>query len=200
MAKMLDDLETFFKAHQYTMAALGVAATFSAVVVSLVVALISLRSNRTRIRASVSVSRILHSTLEGQPTPTYATVHVHNLGILPVNIPFGFFQWKLPFVRERWTVNPWDYSQGDDWVAQKRYPVAINARDSETFFLASMETFRREMRGIFNGASFFRRWHFRFLKARVVADNGRIFDATVARSIRKELSTLLNEGTQTRSG
>jgi hypothetical protein len=101
MAKMLDDLETFFKAHQYTTAALGVAATFSAVVVSLVVALISLRSNRTRIRANVSVSCILHSTLEGKSKPTYVTVNVQNLGILPVNIPFAFFQWKLPFVRKR---------------------------------------------------------------------------------------------------
>ncbi len=142
---MFDEFEKFFEAHQYTTRALGVIANFSAVVVALAVALISQRANRTRISARVYISKMLHSTLEGKPKPTYVTVSITNKGLMPALIPFAFFGWRLPFSRDGWTVNPWDYSATDPWVPQKKYPLEIKSRGSEIFFIAEKSVFQSSM-------------------------------------------------------
>ncbi len=196
---MFDQLEEFLKAHQYTVTALGVLGTFCAVVVSLTVALISQRSNRTRITAHASKSVILHSTLEGMNKPTYVTVHIKNVGLLPALIPFSFFHWKAPFRGGAWLVNPWDYSQGDEWVPQKRYPVELKARGSETFFLAEINVFQSELRKMFTGARFSDWCRFHFLKARVVTDDGKIFDVELDRAVRKEIRVALRMASKTES-
>jgi hypothetical protein len=187
---VFDQLETFSREHQYTISALGVVGTFCAVIVSLTVALIAQRSNRTQIMAYVSKSVIHHSTLEGKVKPTYVTVHIKNKGLLPVAIPFSFFHWRVPFRRDGWIVNPWDYSQGDDWIPQRRYPFEIKARAAETFFLADIETFRSETQKLFAGNTFVERCGLHFLRARVITDDGLIFDAKLDRSIQKEISAI----------
>ncbi len=165
---MFDNLEEFLKAHQYTTTALGAIGTFSAVVVSLTVALLSQRANRTRVNASAMIGVIMHPTLKGEDKPTYLTAIVRNAGILPVTIPLSFFFWKMPFRRGVWLASPLDYWQTDKWVPQKRYPVEIKARASETFYLSEISTFRSMFCDIFKGANFFDRCRFRFLTARVV--------------------------------
>ncbi len=190
---MFNELEEFLKAHQYTTTALGVVGTFSAVLVALVLALVSQRANRTRVKASASIRVIMHSTLEGKATPTYVTVYVRNAGVMPVMIPFWFFHWRAPFSRRgRWNVNPWDYSQGDEWVPQKRYPFEIKPRCSEIFFLGEISVFRSEMRRVFAEANYFKRLCFHFLRARVETDDGKMFNVRLDRSLRKELQTLRN--------
>jgi hypothetical protein len=187
---MFNELEEFFKAHEHTVAALEAVSTFAVVVVSLVLALAAQRANRTRIKARAAISVLLHSTLEGMPKPTYVTITIRNAGIMPVAIPFSFFHWKVPVSYSGWTVNPWDYSQGDDWVPQKRYPVEIKPRCSENFFLGEISVFRDQMRRIFLGANFFERWRFRFLRARVITDDGKIFNVKLDPSLREELRSL----------
>ena len=71
---MLAWLERFSDTHQHTIAALEATSTFAAVVASLALALLAHRSSRTRIRAWVKVSFIVHQTLEGKPKPEYLTV------------------------------------------------------------------------------------------------------------------------------
>jgi hypothetical protein len=187
---MFNDLEEFFGAHRHTIAALEAISTFAVVVVSLGLALLAQRANRTRLKASASLSVIMHSTLEGKEKPTYVTAYVRNVGIMPVMIPLAFFHWRVPFGRGGWTVTPWDYSQGDEWVPQKRYPIEIKPRNSETFFLAEISVFRSTMREVFKGANLFERYRFRFLRARVVTDDNKIFDVKLCRTLRKELREL----------
>src|SRR5271165_3288159 len=169
---MFNALEEFLKAHQYTTTALGVVATFCAVLVSLGLALASQRANRTRAMAFASIRVIRHSSLEGKPKPTYVTVYIRDVGIMPVMIPFSFFNWRLPFSRNGWVVNPWDYSQGDDWVPQKQYPFEIRPRGSEIFFLGEINVFRDQMCRISAGLNFIDRLRFHFLQARLVTDDG----------------------------
>jgi hypothetical protein len=184
---MFNDLEEFFKAHQYTTVALGVIGTFSAVVVSLTVALLSQRANRTRIKALASISIIMHSTLEGKEPPTYITISIRNVGVLPAVIPYSFFRWRVPFSRGAWIINPWDGSTHDEWVPQKRYPVEINPRHSQTFFLADVNAFRDELKKMLGKASFFERCCFRFLKAEVLTDDGKVFRVKLDWGLRTEL-------------
>jgi hypothetical protein len=184
---MLRWLEQLSEANQHTIAALGAISTLAAVVVSLVLALIAQRSNRTRINARATVSVMLHSTLEGRPKPKYVTVTITNVGLMPVMIPFSFFHWKMPFKGGSWMINPWDYSQHDPWVPQRTYPAEIRPRGSATFFLSEIDRFRSTMAEMLQEVRHLR-WRVRFIKAIVLTDDGKIFKVKLDRTIRRELA------------
>jgi hypothetical protein len=181
--------EEFFKAHQFTIAALGVIGTFLAVVVALFNSVAALGVSRTRISARVSINAIHHTSLEGRERPRYLTVRISNLGTMPVQIPLSFFHWKLPFQGGVFTVVPQDYS-GDQWVAQKKYPVEIKARGTEIFFLSSMGRFHETARQHLIGKSNRSRLRSRFLSAFVTTDDGRTFNVKVEPPLRRELAQL----------
>jgi len=158
------------------------------VVVSLGLALLSMRANRTRIRALANRSLIYHATLEGKPYPRYITVNITNLGILPVSIGLSFFAWKLPFTKGGMWVNPWDVTQHDEWVPQKKYPAKIEPRASESFFLHDMTTFHEAMAELVPAkANLLRRLRARFLRAYVITDDGRRFLVRFGEGLRQEL-------------
>jgi hypothetical protein len=186
------NLEDFFKDHQYTIAALGVLGTFSAVVVALFGSVAALRASRTKLAARASINVIHHSSLQGKERPKYLAVFIRNLGTMPVHIPLGFFHWKLPFKRGHYEVLPMDYSAQDEWVAQRKYPVEIKARGSEIFFLSKIAMFQDQALYDFMGMSAWSRFRFRFLSAYVIVDEGRTFKVKLDRSLRKELARLRN--------
>src|SRR3981081_3946181 len=163
-------MEEFLKAHQYTIAAFGVLATFSAVVVSLVAPFIATRASRTRIRASASINVIHHSSLTGKVRPKYLVVSIRNMGVLPVHIPAGFFHWKLLFGRQLYEVIPLDLAAGDPWAPQRKYSVEIEPRSSYLFFLSDICGFREYSKKDFVGASVWSRLRSHFLSALVLTD------------------------------
>lgn len=184
------NIEKFFQAHQYTTVAFGVVANFSAVAVALTVAIMSQRANRTRISALLYVSKMNHALLEGKPKRTYVTVLIRNKGPLPVQIPFAFFGWRLPFSRAGWTVNPWDYSAADEWVPQKKYPFEVKIRGSEIFFISEKSVFQKSMIEIFKSLSWSQRLRARWLRAVAITDDRKIFRVKLDQTIRKELRAL----------
>jgi len=192
---MFQKLETFFKAHEHTMAALEAVSTFAAVVVALVLSLVSQRENRTRIKAVVSATIIMHESVEAADYPSYVSVEITNKGILPVMIPLSFFHWRVPFKRGVWLVMPMDYSQGDPWVPQRLYPAEIAPRSAKIFYLSGLETFRNECRDKFIGSSFLDRFRFRFLRARVRTDDGKLFNVKIDNSFRNEISEVSRSAT-----
>jgi hypothetical protein len=186
-------LEDFFKAHQYTVAALGVLATFSAVVVALFSSVAAIRASRTKLTARASMNVIHHSSLQGKERPRYLVVSVRNLGAMPVHIPMGFFHWKLPFQRGLYEVLPLDYSAVDEWVAQRKYPMEIKARGSDTFFLSPIATFQEYAVADLIGTSAWSRVRSHFLSAFVFTDEGRTFKVKFDSSLRKELARLRDQ-------
>jgi hypothetical protein len=187
---MWADVEQFFEAHQHTVAAVGAVGTVGAVIVSLWLAALARRAHRTRIRVSLAISVIQHSSIQGEK-PRYLTVTIRNLGTLPASIPFTYFRWKLPFSRADWFVTPWDYTAHDTWVAQRKYPSEVAPRKSETFFVTDVDQMRRVLHGIARDA--WPRWRFRFLRARVLTDDGIYFRAKIDRSVRKELEAIYSK-------
>jgi hypothetical protein len=187
------DLEEFSKAHEHTIVTLEAVSTFAAVVISLCFAIVAQRTNRTRVHATVSVNVIDHSTLSGKTKPRYIFVNVRNAGIMPVHIPLSFFHWTLPLQQETLMVLPHDYSQADPWVPQKQYPVEIKPRSSEGFFLTEIEMFRDQMRKNLSEANFLDRCRWRFLRARLITDDDKMFRVTLASSMRNELRRLRSE-------
>jgi hypothetical protein len=190
---MFSSLEEFVKNHEHTVAAIEAISTFAAVVVSLWLALASQRANKTRLKASVSTIIITHSTLKGKNKPTYVVANITNTGIMPLSIPFAFYHWHAPFKRGTWFIAPHDYSASDEWVPQKKYPVEIKPRSSETFFLSGKSMFCDQFRKIFVTADFFDRCRFYFFKAMVITDDGKTFKVNMDYRLRKELRELLRE-------
>jgi hypothetical protein len=184
------NVEDFFKAYQFTIAALGVLGTFLAVVVALFSSVAALRISRTRISARVLINVVHHKALEGRERPRYVVVYISNLGTMPVHIPLGFFRWKLPFKGGIFAVVPHDYSAADEWVAQKKYPVEIRARGTEIFFLSSIDAFHDTAQQHFIGKSLWGRLRSRFLTAFVMTNDGKTFAAKIESSLRKELAQL----------
>jgi hypothetical protein len=188
---MWTEVEKLFEVHQHTVAAAGAFGTVGAVIVSLLLAFLARRAHRTRIRVSLSISTIQHSSLKGKEKPRYLTVSIINLGSLPASIPFTYFRWKLPFARLDWFITPWDYTPHDTWVPQRKYPFDVAPRKSETFFVSDVDQMRRVLHGIAKDA--WPRWRFRFLRARVLTDDGIFFRAKIDRSVRKELRAIYSK-------
>jgi hypothetical protein len=189
-------LEDFLKAHQFTIAALGVLGTFSAVVVALATTFVATRASRTRIRARASINTVHHSTLAGEEMPQYLAVSIQNLGVMPVLIPLSFFNWKLPFARRFLMIIPLDYSQTDEWIAQKRYPFEIKPRSSEIFFLSDIAMFREYAQKDIVGGTIWSRLRSLFLRARVFTDDSKRFKVVFDKSLQKELARLRNKTTK----
>lgn len=193
----VDGWEVFFSHYPHIISAIEAFGTVSAVIVSLALALGSQRKSRTRIKAYAQTSTMRHRGL-GDLRPRYVTVDIQNTGLHPVSIPFSFFywrvplQWEEPFSRRGWLVTPWDYSQEDPLVPQKHYPVEISPRSSESFFLADIETFRQNFIETFATANRVQRFRFRFLQARVMTADNKVFSVKIGASIRREIRSLLD--------
>ena len=183
-------VEDFFRAHQYTVAALGVFGTFAAVVVALFNSVAALRASRTKLSARASINVIYHSSLQGQQKPKYLVVSIRNLGIMPVHVPMGFFRWKLPLKRGLHEVLPLDYSAQDEWAPQRKYKVEIKARGSDTFFLSDISMFQEYVLKYFVGTTVWSRFRSRFISAFVFTEEGKIFKVTLDSSLRKEMARL----------
>jgi hypothetical protein len=186
--------ESFFK-QMARLNRLGMLGTFAAVVVALFNSMAALRASRTKIRAHASINVIHHSSLQGREQPRYLVVFIRNLGIMPVHIPMGFFQWKLPLKRGRHEVLPLDYSAVDEWAPQRKYPVEIKPRGSDTFFLSNISMFRDYALKDFIGTTVLSRFRSRFISAYVFTDEGKVFKVKLGSSLRKELARLREHGT-----
>ncbi len=184
---MLNAVEEFCRDHQHTIAALGALGTLIAVVVSLVLAWRAGRATRTRLKANVDTSFIAHSTIDPKNPPRYLTVSITNIGIGSLRVPFSFFRWKVPLSRSFWTVNPLDgYGQDrDSLIPQKHYPVEIQPRASETFYVSDLQTFIQTIERTRNETRGLPRFCLRFIKAIIRTDDGLVFKVRISKGVRK---------------
>lgn len=180
----MNAVEAFFSQYENTASALGAISTFAAVVVSLWLAS---RTEKTRIRASVSGTFLVHNSIDSKNRPSFLSANVTNEGILPLRIPFSFFCWQVPFCRERWMISPLDSFKGaNPFIAQKTYPIKIDPKHSESFFLSDKATFHSEMEKSFALLRFpvIRAY---LIKAEVHADDGTKCRVNIAKGIKKEI-------------
>ncbi|MDE2165382.1 MAG: hypothetical protein KGJ66_03470 [Alphaproteobacteria bacterium] len=188
-------VEQFFRAHQYTVSAVGAFATVAVVIVSLLLAFVQRRANRTSLKAFVSRTVIIHDTIDPKNRPSYISVNVTNTGILPLRIPFSFFHWRAPFRRGTYMVNPLDWYGTDTWIQKKQYPVEILPRTAQTFFVSTAKTFLEELSKIMHGKDAIRPWQFRRLRVVIVTDDGAQFHTHVGKEVRQELERLAAQHT-----
>jgi hypothetical protein len=193
MAAWPDRLDHFLGHYPHLIAGLEAISTFAVVIVSVSLALVSQRASRTRLNASGSISFIIHDLVEDKDNPpTYFTINITNTGVMPLKIPFAFFHWRIPLRRRgAWLVNPLDYYGVDSWAPQKKYPVEINPRASDTFFVSDITTFRQMIVEHFvSRTGFLERYQFRFSRPRVVTDDGATFKVKLQPEVWREISKL----------
>jgi hypothetical protein len=135
MAAWPERLDHFLGHYPHVIAGLEAISTFGAVAVSLSLAFAARRANNTRLRARVQRSVIVHSSL-GAQQPTYVTVSITNTGILPARIPLSFFAFRVPLKKTTWMMIVLDSFATDPLIPQKKYPVEISPRASQSFLLA----------------------------------------------------------------
>lgn len=174
-------IEAYCKAHQYTISALGAVSTFAAVVVSLWLAYRATVANRTRLMASFEVAALLHASLPERPT--FVTVSIVNVGNLPLEVSVGFLRWKLRFFPDDRLILPIDLSGIRGVLPPKHYPVKIEPRSSETFYLSEASEFVKQMHGIKKEFRFLNRPLFYFRKAVVTTRDGAKFRVKGDRTI-----------------
>ena len=85
---------------------------------------------------------------------------------------------------------PLDYSDTDDWVAQRKYPVEIKARGSDTLFLSPIAAFQAQAVPLLIGTSVWSRLRSQFISAYVFTDEGKVFKVKFDSSLRKEMARL----------
>jgi hypothetical protein len=180
-------VEHFATEHQHTISALEAFSTFSAVVVSLALAIMSVRASRTKLKASLAVNVIIHDSINPDERPEVLAVSITNVGTIALHVPFAFFSWKVPLRRGYMTVNPMDFYAGDTWIPQKKYPVEVAPKITVFFYLSDHETFRDVMFTEFQRLGFLHRQAARLVHAIVLTADGRKFKVKVSKQLRREL-------------
>jgi hypothetical protein len=178
---VIDGIEAFCSAHDHTIRAIGVIGTLSAVIISLVLAYRAAIREKTRLVATLYISTIFHPTIS--PKPRYVVVTITNTGNLPLQIPIGFFRWKVPLRRQQWVILPIDSAGIAGVVPQKTYPVEIKPRSRETFYMSEASAFVEQMGGIRKELNLIGRLLFFLKKAVVGSADGLTFRAKGGRWI-----------------
>ena len=178
-------IEEFFKAHQYTIAAIAAAGTLAAVVTSLALAFLARRADRTRLKARADIVRIFDAPLDGKSGPTkFLKVRITNIGKFPLQIPSVFFYWKVPFKRAPMVIMPLDMT-GSALIDKKSYPIEVAPRMRENFFISDLANFKQTVKSMRGADTFADRLRLRFIRAVVETDDGRTFRVKLHRGIRQ---------------
>ncbi len=141
----LTGLDEWLGRYSHIVATLEAFSTLAAVIVSLILALLASRGNRTKLRAWVYVGTILHETIDPKDAPQYLVASITNTGLIPLSIPFTYFNIRIPLKRGSAFVTPHDYSQEDQHVPQRRYPFTVEPRTNEAFFVAAWPSMQKNI-------------------------------------------------------
>lgn len=193
MSASLEHVNALLGHYSHLVSAIESISTLLAVIVSLTFAVAAKRANNTRLKAWVEIERVHHSTIDPTNRPVYLTAMVRNIGIMPLRLPFAFFSWKLPVLKNAiWTANPLDAYSGDRWIPQKTYPVEILPRTTQRLFISDMATFSREFPflDIVQRYGFLGRILCPSIKAIIYTDDGSRCKAKIGNSVRREMRRL----------
>jgi hypothetical protein len=186
MLLWLKSIENFLSEYPHIVSAFGALSTFAAVVVSLMIALWAQRTNRTKLTARIYVADIVLQGVEPENSPQYITVSITNTGTMPLRIPFSFLYWKMPF---QWRivhlVVPLDSFGGDRHIRQRSYPVSIEPRSNERFYVGTPELVRESM--VEKWQKYRWRLYFlrRFIRFMVETEDGYRYKATMSVELRR---------------
>lgn len=185
MLELLADAESAFAPYPNLIAAIAAFSTFAAVVVSLVIAYMSLRESIPRVKAYADISIIMHATIPRGQEPEYVTIDIVNIGNVPVFFSFSFFQISLPWVRKHMMVNPLDAFQTNPLIPQIQYPYEIRPRLSHPFWIGELDEFRKNMARALAKKSWLYKLCFRLARVIVISTDGRKFPVKVSARLQR---------------
>ena len=180
----MNSIEAFFSEYEKTSSALAAISTFAAVVVSLWLAR---HSTKTQLKANVYRSMVVHDSIAPNDRPRFVCVNITNTGSTPLRIPYSYFQWKVPFHKNYWVINPFDHSPNNPYVPKREYPIKIEQKYSESFFLSDKPSFHSEMKEGFKDIKYLAKLRGRYIKALVFTDDGSAFKAKISKEVIKDI-------------
>jgi hypothetical protein len=161
-------IEEFFKAHQYTIAAIAAAGTFAAVLTSLGLAWSARRADRTKLKA---VATLLYDISDQEGAPHNLRVTITNHGKFPLCVR-SFF-WKLPFG-----------GKIVDEIAEGLYfPIEIAPRVSNTVALYTRDTLKYLTKRMRGAATLIDRLRVRFVRAYVETEDDQRFGVRLSSKV-----------------
>jgi hypothetical protein len=191
-------MEDFFKDYQYTFSAMAAIGTMLAVTLSL---WLSSNQHRSKIVADVdkrvidrkngvmiSVARYTDITKDDVE---YVTVHISNVGLMSVSIPYQLCYIKKPFSKKFLVVDTMDSKHNNQsLVPQKNYPVKIEPNHSKIFFLSDLESLKKGL----DQFGFFSRF---FIGFYVSTGDGREFKAKMSGALRRDIRIRIKKAKKT---
>jgi len=191
-------MEDFFKDYQYTFSAMAAIGTMLAVTLSL---WLSSNQHRSKIVADVdkrvidrkngvmiSVARYTDITKDDVE---YVTVHISNVGLMSVSIPYQLCYIKKPFSKKFLVVDTMDSKHNNQsLVPQKNYPVKIEPNHSKIFFLSDLESLKKGL----DQFGFFSRF---FIGFYVSTGDGREFKAKMSAALRRDIRIRIKKAKKT---
>ena len=190
-------MEDFFKDYQYTFSAMAAIGTMLAVIISL---WLSSNQHRSKIVAGVGkrvidlkngvmISDALYTDVKN--TVEYVTVHISNVGLMSVSIPYQLCYIKKPFSKKLLVVGTMDSKHNNQsLVPQKNYPVKIEPNHSEIFFVSDLESLKKGL----DQFGFFSRF---FIGFYVSTGDGREFKAKMSGALRRDIRIRIKKAKKT---
>ena len=185
-------MEDFFKDYQYTFSAMAAIGTMLAVIISL-----WLSSNQHRSKIVAGVGKRVMDQKNGVMisdalyTVEYVTVHISNVGLMSVSIPYQLFYVKIPFSKKVAVFNTMDSKHNNQsLVPQKNYPVKIEPNHSEIFFVSDLESLKKGL----DQFGFFSRF---FIGFYVSTGDGREFKAKMSGALRRDIRIRIKKAKKT---
>lgn len=171
--------------YPHVISALGSFSTSAAVIVSLLLALLAHRSNRTRLRASAGLSELVRGTIDLDNRVFYLGVELTNIGRVPAYVPAAFFHFQAPFQRARMVVLSPDIMGEDPSILRHQYPYKLEPGASETFYIISWASLRGNIARTSAELPAWQRPTFRFTRAYVTTQDGTRFKVKMAAAVRR---------------
>lgn len=194
MAAWPERLEHFLSHYPHVVAGLEAVSTFAAVVVSLSLASLARRANQTRLRARLYVAQLIQQGIDPKNPPQYVALSITNTGMLPLRLSFAFFYWKIPFTRSLMLIKPLDYFPGaDPHIPARPYPIEIHPRTSETIYVSTLRTMRKNFKQMRQCKTRARRFLSGLMKAKVATEDGLTFNVKLSNDIRREIKAVRTE-------
>lgn len=160
-------MEAIFKNYQYTVNALGVLATFLAVVVSITLAYLGNNKHKPKIKTLMSYGSIF----EYKTTRDIIQVSITNVGLLPIYINPSFFQFKTSKTSAS-IIMPYNISE---------YPKEIKPSRTESFIVLEKDKLKETISGHVQSR------HFDFY---AILDDGSKFKINLSKELEKDIANI----------
>jgi len=170
--------------HQHGIAAFSAFGTVLAVIVALYNSVVARRNSEPKLTAHVDITIVSEA-------PSCVVVHLRNTGYVPITLQVNCFWWCVAFSEDRLGRWPLDLAGDEHIIIKHKYPFELKPTDTDVIFLYRSENdLEKDLSLLIRGRRSRTGITSRRLRPCIVADNGRVFRATMSRPVRDRIRAI----------